>query len=182
MCALGFWELTKESMTHSISFMDYTLSTNNSMITTTLERQIKELNDKLSSKEEIIKEYKEKYKDADIVISKRQLLIIALVSLLITTIGTVAGIYGIKLTKESAYPENRTVLQDPVQSNPSPTLVPADNDTSKAKVKQKRKYVSESLSQSNTGLDIPPTNNASLAKTWYLHIGNWTVLSNGLPI
>ena len=133
MCALSFWELTKERMTHNISFMDYTLSTNNAMITNTLEHQINELNEKLSSKEELIKGYK----DADIVISKRQLFIIALVSLLITTIGTVAGIYGIKLALESTHPELKAVSQTLEQNNPSSIPGPINKEASKAEIKRK---------------------------------------------
>jgi len=121
MCALVFWELSKDNLNHTVSFMDYILSLNNSSITNSLELQIRVLNDRLETKEDKIRVYEAKYKDADIVISKKQLLVVILISLFITTLGTVAGIYGLKLAlsciqNTSAQTEQKD-LQRPQERN-----------------------------------------------------------------
>jgi ABC-type multidrug transport system permease subunit len=92
MCAIAFWSANKYDADKSISFMEYILAFKAIEATNQLENQILTLTAACKLKDDQIKRFKEKYKDTDLVISKRATLIITIASIIVTFIGIIAGV------------------------------------------------------------------------------------------
>lgn len=136
MCAIAFWETSKEQLNYSISFMDYLLSSNNSLITNLLEQRVKVLTNELQVKDDRIQEYENKYKDAEIILTKKQVFLIGIISLFITVLGTVVGVYGLKLAIDAIQKPQQIEQKQPEQTT---NEVPTDNTSSKQAIREKEK-------------------------------------------
>jgi len=75
---LAFWELSKGKINQSMTFMEYLLASNVSEVTNLLESQIQILSNDSKAKDIVINDYKEKYHNADIVLTKKQMFLLGL--------------------------------------------------------------------------------------------------------
>lgn len=120
MCAIAFWELSKSRINQSMTFMEYLLASRVSEVTSLLENQIQILSNDLKTKDTVIDEYKIKYRDAEVVITKRQAWLLGIV-LTFLSFGGINGVVQLiqvlkepKSKTETAIP---TIVRDTVNIN-----------------------------------------------------------------
>lgn len=127
MCAIAFWELFKEHVNQSMTFMEYLLASRVSEVTNLLENKIQILSNDVRAKETIINEYKEKYRDAEVVITKRQAWLLGIV-LTFLSFGGINGVIQLiqmlgeskpkteaitpKTVKDTVYVKDTVILKD----------------------------------------------------------------------
>lgn len=113
MCAIAFWELSKGKINQSMTFMEYLLASNVSEVTNLLESQIQILSNDAKAKDTVINGYKEKYHNADIVLTKKQMFLLGL----FLTFASFGGINGIiqliQIAKEPS-PKTETITSPSV--------------------------------------------------------------------
>jgi hypothetical protein len=98
MCAIALREVVGDQFEHELTLMHYLLARNSVFRAEAAEGALQKCKEEQSVLVERVQFYEEKYKDADLVITKKQLLVIILVSLFITTLGTVAGVFALLAT------------------------------------------------------------------------------------
>lgn len=117
MCAIAFWELYKSHINQSMTFMEYLLASRVSAVTNLLENQIQILGNDVKAKETVIEGYKEKYRDAEVVITTKQAWLLGIV-LTFLSFGGINGI--IQLIQMFREPKSKTeaitptIVQDTV--------------------------------------------------------------------
>ncbi len=95
MCAVALKAVIGDSFEHDVTLIDCLLARTNIC---RLEFAEAALSQTAADKDELarkLKMYEDKYRDADVVLTKRQLLLIALLSLLFTAVGTAVGVFAL---------------------------------------------------------------------------------------
>jgi len=95
MCGLALHAVVGQTVGANLTMADFVLARKNLARAEAAETALKDKESALSIAEAEVARYEKKYGDADIVFTKRHLLLLSLVALLVTVIGTVAGVYGL---------------------------------------------------------------------------------------
>lgn len=92
MCAIAFWEIYKDRIEKNMTFMEFLLASKTLDVTNQLENQINELGNISKAQADTINSYKDKYKNAEVVLTKTQAYILAIFLALASTFGGIPGV------------------------------------------------------------------------------------------
>lgn len=123
MCGLAIRAAVGANFDRDITFIDVLMARKNLTRASALQQQLTASQAKIAALEQQVQRFEKKYGDADIVFTKKQAFLFAIVAFLLTAIGTVVGVYGMNtIWPRSSNPPALT--QPSASDKPSPSDAP----------------------------------------------------------
>ncbi len=140
MCAMAFRAVVGENFEKDLTLVDYLLAKKNLQRADAADAALKTKDSALTQSKAELERYEKKYADADFVVTKKQLLFLALLALFITVLGTIAGVYGLNYALHTPInaspPMKQDTVRPSVETGPAPEVSPKRQVEEEPKLKQ----------------------------------------------
>jgi hypothetical protein len=132
MCAIAFRAVVGNDFEKDLTLVDFLLAKKNLQRADAASATLKAAESELSRLRTEIERYERKYADADFVVTKKQLLFLALLALFVTVLGTIAGVYGLNYALRTPISTTPLIKQESpwpaLEAHPQQQIPPTKQD------------------------------------------------------
>ncbi len=154
MCAMAFRAVVGETFEKDLTLVDYLLAKKNLQRADAADAAMRSNESELSRVRTELERYEKKYADADFVVTKKQLLFLALLALFITVFGTITGVYGLNYALRTPITAPPPVKEE--TARPSVEVGPAPQTPPKKEKEEEARPVQATPAKHGKGKEPPP--------------------------